>query len=229
MRKLRMLGFALLTVFALSALAAATASASVEVLNEKHELLAAQETWKGESGKGTLEGLKGKKVVCQSDTSEGTIEAKKPLGLFHIEFGGCKGEGVVPCTGLSDEPEHILVLGTYHLVFDKLGSLEKKELGIGILFLLEPVHFECLGVLFFVTGEVLCLIKPVDELTKHFEIVCEQKTGDPSETLYWNEGGTEVKMGLEALKNTENEKTVDMAGELTTALILTPNLIELRG
>jgi hypothetical protein len=229
MRKLRMLGFGLLAVFALSAIASATASAAVEVLNGEHKLLTKQETWKGESGKGTLEGLKGKKVVCQKDTSEGTIEAEKPLGLFHIAFEGCKGEGIAACNSLGDKAEVILSLGTYHFVFDKLGSLEKKELGIGVLFLLEPVHFECLGVLQTVTGEVLCLIKPVDELVKHFEIVCEQVKGDPSETLYWNEGGTEVKMGGEALKSTQNEKEVDMAGELTTALILTVNLIELRG
>ena len=151
MQRLKILGVALMAVFALSALASTTASAAVVVLPE------VEEKWTGESGKGTLETLKAlASVVCQKDKSEGTFEAKKPLGLFHITFEGCKAAGLIACTGLGEAKEVILSLGTAHLVFDKLGKV-LSEAGVGVLFLLEPVHFECgSGKLFVVTGQVLC-------------------------------------------------------------------------
>ncbi len=224
MQRLKILGVALMAVFALSAVVAATASAEVVILPK----LAAEETYKGESGKGTLEMLKGiAVVVCQKDKSEGTFEATKPLGLFHIDFEGCKAS-IAACTGLGEAKEVILSLGIAHLVFDTLGKV-LSEAGIGVLFLLEPVHFECAGKLMMVEGQVLCLIKPVNKLTKHFEIVCEKgkESGDPGETTYWNEAGTEVKMGLELLLTKEDGQPGVMSGENTMALILTTKEIEL--
>ena len=53
MQRLKILGVALMAVFALSAVVSATASAAVVILPETAE------SWKGESGKGTLEVLKG--------------------------------------------------------------------------------------------------------------------------------------------------------------------------
>lgn len=229
MQRLKILGLALMAVFVLSAVVSATASAShVSVLPENAE------TWKGESGEGSLETLEKDKIVCKKDTSEGTIEAKKPLGLFHIHFEGCEAtsKGLKgPCSSLDHKisEKTILVLGTYHLVLDKLPA----EPGVGILFLIEHVHLEC-EILFtiqlvLILGEVLCLIKPVDQKAKHFEIVCKlgSEPGDPGETVYWDEKGKEVKMGLEGLKTAVDDKTYVMSGESTTALILTPNLIEI--
>ena len=190
MQRLKILGVALMAVFALGAFVSATASAQVVILPE------AAESFKGESGKGTLEVLPGgllKEVVCQKDKSEGTFEATKPLGTFHIDFESCKIAGAVACTGLGEAKEVILSLGTTHLVFDKLGTGE--ALGVGVLFLVEPTHFECAGELLVVEGQVLWLIKPIETKAKHFEIVCKGAKGDPGEVLYWNEKGEEVKMG----------------------------------
>ena len=53
MHRLKILGVALMAVFALSVLVSATASAAVVVLPE------VEESWKGESGIGSLEVLKG--------------------------------------------------------------------------------------------------------------------------------------------------------------------------
>jgi len=220
MHRLKILGVALMAVFVLAAVASATASAAVVVLPEK------EEKWTGESGKGSLEVLKGAAVVtCAKDKSEGTFEATKPLGTFHIDFEGCKAS-IVACTGLGEAKEVILTLGTTHMVFDKLAA-KLSENGVGVLFLVETTHFECLGKLFVVSGQVLCLIKPVEKLAKHFEIVCEKgkESGDPGETVYWNEEGKEVKMGEELLLTSENEKPGVMSGENTTALILTTNEI----
>lgn len=223
MQRLKILGVTLMTMLALSAVASATASASVTVLPENQEI-----KWTGESGKGTLEVLKSiSNTACQKAKWEGTIEKGKPLGLFHIDLEGCKA-AIAACTGLGEAKEVLLALGTYHLVFDTLGA-KLSEAGIGILLLFEPLHFECGGKLFIVEGQVLCLIKEPNKKTKHFEIKCDRgkESGDPGEILYWNESGKEVKMGQEGLLTKENEGAGTMSSELTTALILTTIEIEL--
>jgi len=221
MQRLKILGVALMTVFALGAFVSATASAAVVVLPE------AEEKYTGESGKGTLETLKAiASITCAKDKSEGLFEAKKPLGDYHIDFEGCKTVGKA-CTGLGEAKEVILTLGVAHLVFDTLAT-KLSENGVGVLFLVEPTHFECgSGFLFVVEGQVLCLIKPPEKLAKHFEIVCEKgkEAGDPGELTYWNEEGKEVKINEKegGLLTKENEKAGVMSSELTTALILTTN------
>jgi hypothetical protein len=220
MHRFRILGVALMAVFVLGAVASATASAvGVEVLP-----LGKEEKWTGNSGSGRLEVLKKADAVeCKKEKSEGTFEANKPLGKFHIDFEGCKTtETGVTCTGLGEASGVILTLGSTHLVFDKLGA--GAELGVGVLFLVEATHFTCFIALIIVEGQVLCLIKPINTIVKHWEITCEKgkekEAGDPGETLYWNETGTEVKMGEELLLSKENEGAGAMASENTTALIL---------
>jgi hypothetical protein len=217
MHRFRILGVALMAVFVLGAVASATASAvGVEILPLK------EEKWTGVSGKGSLEVLKKAEFIeCAKDKSEGTFEANKPLGKFHIDFEGCKASKAgVACTGLGEASGVILTLGTAHLVFDKLGA--GAALGVGLLLLPESTHFTCLIPLFLVTGQVLCLIKPINMVVKHWEIVCEKgkETGDPGETVYWNETGTEVKMGEELLLTSESGGAGVMSSENTTALIL---------
>ncbi len=225
MQRLKILGIALIAVFALSVVVSATVSAAVVTLPE----VTTEERWTGESGKGTLEVLRApvSVVLCAKDQSEGIFEAKKPLGRFHIDFSGCKIIGV--CTGLGEALEVILALGVFHLVFDKLGT--GAELGVGILLLIEPVHFQCGSTLFTLGGQLLCLIKPPNVKVKHFEIVCKpgKEGGDPGETVYWNEEGVEVKMGEELFLIRENEGAGVMSSESRAALILTINEIDIMG
>jgi hypothetical protein len=99
-------------------------------------------------------------------------------------------------------------------VFDKLSP----ELGLGILFLLEHVHYTCektlIGtVLLLVKGEVLCLLTPINTKTTKITVTCQGEKGDPKETVYWNEEGTEVKMGTEALLGSENEGAFAMSAQ----------------
>lgn len=223
MQRLKILGLALIAAFALGAVVSAAASAEVKVLPEEAV------TFKGLTAKTTtLEKLNGKNVTCGETHAEGEIEAKKPLGLFHIHFLKCKGLGLLPCTGLGDKEEQILVLGTFHLVFDTLVAGNLTQAGVGVLFLLEHVHFTCGGlILVLVLGEVLCLIKPVNIKAKKSTIACEQNKGDPGEIVYWNEAGTEVKMGLNALLASEDDKTYEMAGELGEGEIETAKEVEI--
>jgi hypothetical protein len=217
MQRLKVLVLALMAVFAVSALVSATASAAFELA----KILPTGEavTFTGESGAGTLSTLAGTTVECKSDTSEGSFSAIDPeLGPFHVDFKECTSAGGA-CTGLGEAAGIILVLGTAHLVVDTL----TPALGAGVLFLVpNPVHFVCAGVLVAVSGQVLCLIKPVATKTTHFEIVCEQSAvGDPKEVEYWGEQGQNVKMGLNLLLTSLNEGLGAASSEKTTALILT--------
>jgi hypothetical protein len=154
-----------------------------------------------------LVGLSGTEVKCTGGSSEGETEAKKPLGLFHIKYTGCTGPLGVACTGLGDKEKEILMLGTFHIVYDTI----TPTLGAAILFLLETAHFSCLATLVQVKGEVLCLISPINSLVKTAKVVCEQEKGDPKEVQYWNDKGEEVNI-KEGLLVSENEKAFEMAG-----------------
>jgi hypothetical protein len=97
------------------------------------------------------------------------------------------------CTGLGEATGVILVSGESHLAVDT----ETPALGAGILLLVNTVHFSCF-VLIEVTGQELCLAKPVNTFAKHFESVCEETaagSGDPKETKYWNDNGELAETG----------------------------------
>jgi hypothetical protein len=210
MQRLKVLGLVLMAVFALSVVVSSTASAAgTSFLNNKAEQgeLLIKGLFKTVT---KLVKLNGKAVECEEVHYEIHIEPNSALGLFHIHFLKCTGGGFT-CTGLGDEAGQILVLGTFHLVFDSLTTL-----GGGILFLPEHVHFTCGGlVLILVLGEVLCLITPINSLTNTHTINCEQGTaGDPKETVYWKDdgSGTEVKVG--ALLATENDEKYEGSAQV---------------
>jgi hypothetical protein len=192
MRRLMLLGSALVAIVALGAALSTTAFALVVQLPT--EATARVSKGKSITEPPKFETLKESRVICTSAPTEGTEEANgKPEGQFHITFKGCKGEennnGLkVACTGLGDAAETILVLGTYHLWYDKLSP----ELGVATVFFLNEVHFECnflVVKLFKVKGEVVCLDKEATLHQLHHTFQCSQSKGDPTETTYWNEKG----------------------------------------
>jgi hypothetical protein len=221
MQRLKLLVLAAMAVLSLSALVAASASAvtPAAILPETEAV-----TFTGTSGPGTLTALGGVlKVECASDTSKGSLAAGAKLGPFEIDFKTCKDalSGSV-CTGLGEASGIILVSGEAHLVVD----VDSPALGAGMLFLVNLVHFTCGIVLTEVKGEVLCLIKPVATKGTHFEIVCEETaagSGDPKETKYWNEAGTEVNINITTagLLTSPSHAAFKGSAENTTALILT--------
>jgi hypothetical protein len=164
MRRLKLLGLALVAVFA-SAAALATSASALE-LPENLPVSAVTRNWTGASDGAKPELLApGLKITCESAPATGTEEPGKPLGLFHIEFKGCVSAGVA-CTGLGEAAGVILTLGTWHLVFDKVTS---TELLTAVLFLPETTHFSCSAlVLTEVLGSLLCLhLKPTESNVTH--------------------------------------------------------------
>jgi hypothetical protein len=235
MQRLKVLVLCLMTVFALGAVAATVASASEPELLSAAGVKTKNETFEGHSAKTTGLGILENSllVLCPETLTQGQQEGESGLGLFHLHFHKCTTNLGGTCTGLGDESGLILVLGTYHLVWDKLGV--GTELGVGILFLIEHVHFVCkVGIvtnLILVLGDVLCLIKPINTLTRSYTIVCEKgaKDGDPGETMYWNNAGTLVEIPEGLLSSEDEGATYKMSSEEGEGTIETKNEVEIMG
>jgi hypothetical protein len=133
-------------------------------------------------------------------------------------FKGCVGEeeGLkVKCTGLGDSTTgEILVLGDYHLVYDT----NEPELGVAILFIVEPTHFTCLGIfLNIVEGEQVCLLKePYISKSLHKLVCTGNGAGKQSET-WLNDNAETITPKLKVLSE---EKTEGEAAYELEALIL---------
>jgi hypothetical protein len=194
MRRFTLLGLALMAVFAL--LAAVSSSAFALELPENLPASTTR-TWTGASeGKPEfkMEGVT--PIICEeATTAEGTeTTSKPPLGLFHIHVVGCHAEiskgTVVKCTDLNHlTAGGILVLGTWHLVWDRKAGGSFTELTTAVLFLVEPVHFSCSSlILIVVQGEQLCLhlVPTESKVTHSFHCIAEETiAGKPHQTEEW--------------------------------------------
>ena len=219
MSRLKVLVLALFAVLALGVLVASS-SASAAGLPSVLPTATTNTTDGTNIGVSKYTTSKKTKIECEKATGT-TEETKSPeaLGPFHITFTKCTGEagGIkgVACTGLGDANSgEILVLGEYHLVYDT----GEPELGVAILFLVNSLHFTCLGlILNVVSGEQVCLIKePYVEKTLH-EFTCTPAgEGIQSET-YLNDKKEAV---TPKLMISENEGTPGTAAEEAKGLIL---------
>jgi len=231
MQRLKLLGLALVAIFALSALVSATSFGAIEILN-KNKVKVENTEFSGHSNKETVFTVL--EFFGKTKCPEVLIEAhllSAQLGDFHLHWHKCTTNLGGTCTGLGDEEGLILALGTFHLVYDKL--LAEGPLGAGILFLLEHVHYVCEGGLIIgkklvlVLGEVLCLIEPLT-LGTEIKVKCEGTNGDPAETKYWTENGQEVNMGQNALLASEDEGTTyKMSAESGEAVATASEQVEL--
>jgi hypothetical protein len=202
MSRLKLFGLALVAVFVLSALAAASAlAAEASVLTASQtESNAVGFTAKATSTT-TFSVLQGFITVkCSEIEAEGAQEGKTLLGSFHIHWQKCTTSGGATCTGTGDAAGSILALGHFHIVI-----VSKSPLTLGILFLLEQLHITCsgfLGTLLLVKGEVICGLTPLT-LGSEKTIACRGQSGDAENISYFNEKGEEVKLGSEALLTSE--------------------------
>lgn len=147
MKRIRLLGFALMAVFALGVIAAASASAAepTKVLPEptaKEPL-----TFTAKGGKGTLLTVGGNEVKCEQAKGSGEF-ASPNLGKGTVLFEKCKAKvpiiGTAPCTGEGDNKETILFKGGVHYW---LALLSGKLVAALVFLFLESegnlVHFTC--------------------------------------------------------------------------------------
>jgi len=206
MKYVRPLGVALVVAGAVGALMASLAYALPTLLVGTPGEGAS--TWTGKAtSKTELLTETGPSYTCESATAEGTVEAKKPLGLFHIHFKACTEDGMFSCSGEGEESGVFLWLGSWHMVYDTLKAGLTGS-GVAILFLTSGFKFECLMSRVEVRGGmVLCLVLNPEALTKEFEFHCNKRSGrfGPEETKYDNGSGTQVS--ITPLESSENGGT----------------------
>ena len=243
MRQLKVLVLAAFSVLLVGLVAAGTASATLPtLLNASHVLVTAENFSQAATASVTALSTLGqtKEVECKKNaTTASELKEKEPevgvfsyAGPFHIEFAECKitGAGGEACTGTGENAGVILVLGEAHLVEDILTS--EGALGAALLFLLpttNDVEFTChvvgIPVTFKVLGSVLCLVKPVNTLAKHFEVICEKSAvGDQKEVHYWNDKGVQQTAEL---KTSINGAAEEMSAQAGTSLVLSELEVEI--
>ena len=160
MKRVRLLGLALVSVFALGAAVAGVASAEVSFLPLASSSLEYSFTISGGAAKfGTLAG---KEITCTSSKGTGVVTSER-LGTFKVEFEGCEEPKLkVKCAGLSQPSDNgiIQMEGEFHL---RMG-LSGQPLGL-IAFLIKPdTHLLCSILLFVLLG---CMVGEIDsELEK---------------------------------------------------------------
>jgi hypothetical protein len=221
MKRIRLLGLALVALMALSSAIAATASAELAL----PQLLAqpANSKFTGKStGTVKLEDEKGNIVECEKATGEGTQETDT-LGKFHITFEKCKSPVLGECKTVSDKKAGIILSeGVFHFVLDILGEPEES---VAILFLPVETEFECsLFAKNKVRGELLCLIlKPLVSSTTH-EFHCEPKAGggkgEQADLFFWNDAGE--KIGPVHLESALNGTTFVRSSQAALSTIVFP-------
>jgi hypothetical protein len=211
MKRLRLAGLGLMAILALSAVASATASATLPEFSP-----ASGVTLKGKAvGNAILETKSGTKVKCTGGSSGGEVTAEKTVSKVKIIFTGCESSGFKCKTPGAASGELVTeeLTGT-------LGYISKAGKEVGILF--KPtsgtkfIEFECVGgiVKTQVTGSVICPIKPVNTKTTKFTLLCKQTKGVQSPLKF--EGLAE-----ESLKTSINGGTPEQSGEEAEASIET--------
>ena len=243
MRQLKVLVPVVLPVLLVALVAAGTASATLPtLLTAGHVLVTAEKFSQASTASVTSLSTLGqtREMECKKNATTATeLKEKEPevgvfsyAGPFHIEFAECKstGAGGEACTGAGENAGVILVLGEAHLVEDILTS--EGALGAALLFLLSTtndVDYTChvvgIPITFKVLGAVVCLIKPVNTIVKHFELVYERGgVGDQKEVHYWNDKGVQQTAEL---KTSINGAAEEMSAQAGTSLVLSELEVEI--
>jgi hypothetical protein len=207
MKRLTILGLALLALAALSAVAVSAASAEEGVLPP--------EAFKIKGGIAKLQTLEGALIESTALTGEGTflIEKEKDQhATGKISFTGAKAEGF-PAKTLGDAAETILanVLFLFCLV-------EPKTLVFGVLIQpTETVHVEvpALGILILVKGAVIGQVTKGGLAGKEFEVQLAGEKGDQKKALECEINGKKFKHSYEAGLDTKADSDASQQATAT--------------
>jgi hypothetical protein len=192
MRRFSLLGLGLLAVL-VSAASMATSAFAVQPSN----LPEGAKQFSGAS-EGTIvfHNATAGDIGCNTATSLEGAENEEtsnlpPLGPFHWHLKECKATATgSTCTGLGETTAGtILVLGTWHLVFDRPKGGTFTGLTTATLFLLNPIAvFHCTAlVLVELKGELLCLDLKPEEANKVHLFHCGGSGTTPDDE--WCKGG----------------------------------------
>ena len=230
MKRVRLFGLVLVSVFALGAAVAGVASAEVSFLPLGSSSLTYSFTISGGASK--YQTLSGKTIACTSSSGTGEVSSER-LGTFKVEFAGCEEPTLkVKCADLSQTSDNgrIKMEGEFHL---RMG-LSGQPLGL-IAFLINPdVHLLCSILLFVLLGcmvgeidseleklisEVLILIKQAAGENTILSIDNDAETAMESCDLLGKQGtGTEETSALELHWTLTNFKDVQTGASVTVLI-----------
>jgi hypothetical protein len=216
MKRLKVLGLALVAAFALSAVAVASASAALPEFEGPFP----NKVKTGTSGAGTLETKGGSKITCTSDTFVGEVNAAKEVKKVVVTFKGCETTilGIKVKCNTAGQAAGVVVTEPIH---GTLGYTAKPKTGLD----LEPevgttfATLECGGTKVTVKGDVVCEVSPTNVKTAKFKITCKQTKGVQEWTKL--EGGaesvlkTKIGGGVEEQSGIENTEEIELEKEST--------------
>jgi hypothetical protein len=188
MHRFKLVGLALLAVFALASVAAASASAETPLILVLPGEKVSELKYTGEGGKGVLEDaglrtIEGTKVKATATfAAVAGKEADAETGEAALTFEGTK-KGAVACrsetkAGVKDPVETILVNTALTAASEE--TTAKALQGVLVNTLKEVLFINCGGVKEEVTGSLPCLVTPVlSEVAAggNVEILCSEKEG----------------------------------------------------
>jgi hypothetical protein len=205
MKRIRILGVALVAVFAFGAVASAAMPKFSPATNEG--------TSKSSTATFTEEG-EIFSIKCEKNTGTSKIE-NETEGKFTETFNKCKAAGIETCTGEGQKSGVIVVEGTF-----MLGLIKLEETGAGIAFLPTPTIFACAGTKIEVTGCAAGPVTPTGTKTTTFTVELKASKGKQSPNefesksckLTSKKGSESAKEGGQEQKEEITEKT---SGEIT--------------
>jgi hypothetical protein len=146
-------------------------------------------------------------VECTGSEGTNAIENAKN-GVFEETYTGCTAPLSGKCTGLTNSTKgDISTSGEFNLRW--LKGLEGGTSSVALIFLINPVHFECEHVvsLIAVKGCVAGAVSPLNKKTKTFTVELKQTGGVENIKEVENEAGTGGETCvLKSQKNGEAEK-----------------------
>jgi hypothetical protein len=198
MRRVKLIGVAILAVVALSAVVSASASAAAPEFKPAEGKITAT------SGLSILQ-IKGGNAIfeCEKDILTITITGAKTT-TFDWDFYGCKVDGIFEGNSPGDAAGTILIDGT-----DTLCKISGTRIGDALA--ITPVTVEVAGKHSEVEGTVIGEVTPTGKKTLTGELILEQSGGAQKITKCEGETGT-----LIILANEETGGTKKEAGEATT-------------
>lgn len=178
----------LVAVFGLSAIAAASASASLpELVNKEGKELVKKKFTGKASGESVFETKGGEKLKCKAGTSKGEVTGLKTQTVSN-SFTGCTASILSCKTKGASSGEIVLKLNATIVYLNE----SKKEVGVDLA-LPETITIECTGLAsetLKVKGSTLC--PTTTALSKKATITCKESKGKQEFTEY-EEAGSKIK------------------------------------
>jgi hypothetical protein len=192
MKRIRIIGLALVAVLALSAVVASAASAALpEFVASKFPV-----KFTLTSGAGLLETVGGRQVKCTSDSGSGEILNAKETKNTVVKFKGCTAKGpfgTLECQSGSTKGEIVTKKVKGLLVYDNKAEKKAAILGEGEETGAFFAEFTCTGVLveekMKVKGNALGLITPVNTKSTLLKISATMSKGKPTDLAYETDAG----------------------------------------